>query len=78
MYLQLPFTFLVLRLLAKLDKADRALSFTSGMAALSAVTHLVGTGTHHLASSYILIAVSVKKVYLNHFPYYNELEYACF
>ncbi|KAI5682722.1 hypothetical protein M9H77_03950 [Catharanthus roseus] len=32
------------RLLAKLDKADRALCFTSGMAALSAVAHLVGTG----------------------------------
>ncbi|XP_057771588.1 cystathionine beta-lyase, chloroplastic-like isoform X2 [Salvia miltiorrhiza] len=30
------------RLLAKLDKADRALCFTSGMAALAAVTHLVG------------------------------------
>ncbi|XLR01252.1 hypothetical protein S83_067450 [Arachis hypogaea] len=28
-------------LLAKLDKADRALCFTSGMAALSAVSHLV-------------------------------------
>ncbi|KHN14911.1 cystathionine beta-lyase, chloroplastic-like [Glycine soja] len=31
-------------LLAKLDKADRALCFTSGMAALSAVVRLVGTG----------------------------------
>lgn len=34
-----------LRLLAKLDKADRALCFTSGMAALAAVTRLIGTGT---------------------------------
>ncbi|KAJ4706667.1 Cystathionine beta-lyase, chloroplastic [Melia azedarach] len=31
-------------LLAKLDKADRAFCFTSGMAALAAVTHLVGIG----------------------------------
>ncbi|QHN78865.1 Cystathionine beta-lyase [Arachis hypogaea] len=31
-------------LLAKLDKADRALCFTSGMAALSAVSHLVQAG----------------------------------
>ncbi|RZB47747.1 Cystathionine beta-lyase, chloroplastic isoform B [Glycine soja] len=36
--------FYVLSLLAKLDKADRALCFTSGMAALSAVVRLVGTG----------------------------------
>lgn len=36
--------FVCRRLLAKLDKADRALCFTSGMAALAAVTHLVGTG----------------------------------
>jgi len=36
--------FYVLSLLAKLDKADRALCFTSGMAALTAVVHLVGTG----------------------------------
>lgn len=36
--------FYVLSLLAKLDKADRALCFTSGMAALAAVAHLVGTG----------------------------------
>ncbi|KAG2258226.1 hypothetical protein Bca52824_077520 [Brassica carinata] len=31
-------------LLAKLDKADRAFCFTSGMAALAAVTHLLKTG----------------------------------
>ncbi|KAL3534571.1 hypothetical protein ACH5RR_003032 [Cinchona calisaya] len=37
------------RLLAKLDKADRALCFTSGMAALSTVTHLVGTGQEIIA-----------------------------
>ncbi|GER57213.1 cystathionine beta-lyase [Striga asiatica] len=37
------------RLLAKLDKADRALCFTSGMAALSAVTHLLGTGEEIVA-----------------------------
>lgn len=30
--------------MAKLDKADRSLCFTSGMAALSAVTHLVAPG----------------------------------
>ncbi|KAI3919393.1 hypothetical protein MKW92_034130, partial [Papaver armeniacum] len=32
------------RLLAKLDKADRAFCFSTGMAALAAVTHLVGSG----------------------------------
>ncbi|XVE52190.1 hypothetical protein DITRI_Ditri02bG0103100 [Diplodiscus trichospermus] len=37
------------RLLAKLEKADRAFCFTSGMAALSAVTNLVGTGQEIVA-----------------------------
>ncbi|KAL9240004.1 hypothetical protein vseg_014270 [Gypsophila vaccaria] len=37
------------RLLARLDKADRALCFTSGMAALAAVSHLVGTGQEIVA-----------------------------
>ncbi|CAA3013437.1 cystathionine beta-lyase, chloroplastic-like isoform X2 [Olea europaea var. sylvestris] len=37
------------RLLAKLDKADRALCFTSGMAALAAVTRLIGTGEEIVA-----------------------------
>ncbi|CAK9184030.1 unnamed protein product [Ilex paraguariensis] len=36
-------------LLAKLDKADRAFCFTSGMAALAAVTHLLGTGEEIVA-----------------------------
>ncbi|KAG5555876.1 hypothetical protein RHGRI_006507 [Rhododendron griersonianum] len=36
-------------LLAKLDKADRAFCFTSGMAALAAVAHLVGTGEEIVA-----------------------------
>ncbi|KAF9664599.1 hypothetical protein SADUNF_Sadunf16G0035200 [Salix dunnii] len=36
-------------LLAKLDKGDRALCFTSGMAALAAVTHLVRTGQEIVA-----------------------------
>ncbi|XP_062099942.1 cystathionine beta-lyase, chloroplastic-like [Humulus lupulus] len=36
-------------LLAKLDKADRAFCFTSGMAALSAVAHLVGTSEEIVA-----------------------------
>ncbi|KDP37822.1 hypothetical protein JCGZ_06724 [Jatropha curcas] len=36
-------------LLAKLDKADRALCFSSGMAALAAATHLVGTGEEIVA-----------------------------
>ncbi|KAJ4971184.1 hypothetical protein NE237_004283 [Protea cynaroides] len=36
-------------LLARLDKADRAFCFTSGMAALSTVTHLLGTGEEILA-----------------------------
>ncbi|KAM1396768.1 hypothetical protein ACFX2I_014424 [Malus domestica] len=34
---------------AKLDKADRAFCFTSGMAALAAVAHLVGTGEEIVA-----------------------------
>ncbi|KAK9273483.1 hypothetical protein L1049_018293 [Liquidambar formosana] len=37
------------RLLAKLEKADRSFCFTSGMAALAAVTHLVGTGEEIVA-----------------------------
>ncbi|XVE60999.1 hypothetical protein DITRI_Ditri06bG0005000 [Diplodiscus trichospermus] len=37
------------RLLAKLEKADRAFCFTSGMAALSAVTNLVGAGQEIVA-----------------------------
>nr|GEU66335.1 cystathionine beta-lyase [Tanacetum cinerariifolium] len=36
-------------LMAKLDKADRALCFTSGMAALSAATHLVKPGEEIVA-----------------------------
>ncbi|KAI4300869.1 hypothetical protein L6164_034197 [Bauhinia variegata] len=36
-------------LLTKLDKAEKALCFTSGMAALSAVVHLVGTGEEIVA-----------------------------
>ncbi|XP_019443997.1 PREDICTED: cystathionine beta-lyase, chloroplastic-like [Lupinus angustifolius] len=36
-------------LLAKLDKADRALCFTSGMSALSAVSHLVSNGEEIVA-----------------------------
>ncbi|KAJ0809020.1 putative cystathionine beta-lyase [Helianthus annuus] len=36
-------------LMAKLDKADRALCFSSGMAALSAVTHLVNPGEEIVA-----------------------------
>ncbi|KAG2687319.1 hypothetical protein I3760_09G045800 [Carya illinoinensis] len=36
-------------LLAKLDKADRAFCFTSGMAALAAVSRLVGTGEEIVA-----------------------------
>ncbi|KAH0865210.1 hypothetical protein HID58_082421 [Brassica napus] len=36
-------------LLAKLDKADRAFCFTSGMAALTAVTHLLKTGDEIVA-----------------------------
>ncbi|XP_010276602.1 PREDICTED: cystathionine beta-lyase, chloroplastic-like [Nelumbo nucifera] len=37
------------RFLAKLDKAERAFCFSSGMAALSAVTHLIGTGEEVVA-----------------------------
>ncbi|PSS01749.1 Cystathionine beta-lyase [Actinidia chinensis var. chinensis] len=36
-------------LLAELDKADRAFCFTSGMAALAAVAHLIGTGEEIVA-----------------------------
>lgn len=41
--------FVFLSLLAKLDKADRAFCFTSGMAALAAVTHLVSNGSYSFA-----------------------------
>lgn len=37
------------RFLAKLDKADRAFCFSSGMAALTAVTRLIGTGEEIVA-----------------------------
>ncbi|KAI3915050.1 hypothetical protein MKW92_044946, partial [Papaver armeniacum] len=37
------------RLLAKLDRADRAFCFTTGMAALATVTHLVETGQEIVA-----------------------------
>ncbi|KAJ8770431.1 hypothetical protein K2173_015045 [Erythroxylum novogranatense] len=37
------------RILAKLDKGHRAFCFTSGMAALSAASHLVGTGEEIIA-----------------------------
>lgn len=40
----MSFKTCILSLLAKLDKADRAFCFTSGMAALAAVSHLVETG----------------------------------
>lgn len=49
----------MLSILAKLDKADRALCFTSGMAALAAVAHLVGTGTFQLTRHlYLMIFFS--------------------
>lgn len=35
----------MISLLAKLEKADRAFCFTSGMAALAAVTHLLEAGS---------------------------------
>lgn len=44
-----PTRDLLERLLAKLDKADRAFCFTSGMAALSAVSHLVENGQEIIA-----------------------------
>lgn len=36
----------IFRLLAELEKADRAFCFTSGMAALAAVTRLLQTGIY--------------------------------
>lgn len=55
------------RLLAKLDKADRALCFTSGMAALSAVTHLVATGTWYYflitSNSKIVLPLNVSEIF---------------
>lgn len=62
--------------MAKLDKADRALCFTSGMAALAAVAHLVGTGafqlTHHLYlmiffSFYAQVLVKVPSINMKQF-----------
>lgn len=43
-----------LSLLAKLDKADRAFCFTSGMAALAAVTHLLKSGTFPILTTLLL------------------------
>lgn len=42
------FMFCILSILAKLDKADRAFCFTSGMAALTAVVHLLKNGAFSL------------------------------
>ncbi|KAJ0043014.1 hypothetical protein Pint_18243 [Pistacia integerrima] len=42
-------------LLAKLDKADRAFCFTSGMAALAAVSHLVKNGAFLLPFFFLSI-----------------------
>jgi cystathionine beta-lyase/cystathionine gamma-synthase len=36
----------IFSLMAKLEKADQAFCFTSGMAALAAVTHLLRAGKH--------------------------------
>jgi len=36
----------IFSLMAKLEKADQAFCFTSGMAALAAVTHLIQSGKH--------------------------------
>ncbi|KAL6199807.1 hypothetical protein ACLB2K_029589 [Fragaria x ananassa] len=44
-----PTRYALESILAKLDKADRALCFTSGMAALATVAHLVGTGEEIVA-----------------------------
>ncbi|RAL52352.1 hypothetical protein DM860_007209 [Cuscuta australis] len=44
-----PTRDLLEKLLAKIEKADRAFCFTSGMAALTAVTRLVGTGEEIVA-----------------------------
>lgn len=49
---------IILSLLAELDKADRAFCFTSGMAALAAVTHLFGTGALP-SSTFILMGTGV-------------------
>ena len=70
------FVFLSHRLLAKLEKADRAFCFTSGMAALSAVANLVGTG-HFF---FITFAVSFYNIFHLSFImliiYYNSLRLA--
>lgn len=41
-------------LLARLDKADRAFCFTSGMAALAAVTHLIAPGASSIFHLFLL------------------------
>jgi len=38
--------YIMFSLMAKLEKADQAFCFTSGMAALAAVTHLLKAGKH--------------------------------
>ena len=41
-------------ILARLDKADRALCFTSGMAALAVVTHLIAPGASSIFHLFLL------------------------
>lgn len=62
---------LIFSLLAKLDKGDRAFCFTSGMAALTAVTHLVGTGAFH---SFCCLFFPYTTSILSTMPHY----YLCF
>ena len=62
--------FCVFSLLAKLDKADRAFCFTSGMAALAAVTHLLNTGNFPILTTLLKIPLGwcLIVVYLTLFP----------
>ena len=61
-------------LLAKLDKADRAFCFTSGMAALAAVTHLLKSGNFPILTTLLKITLGWSHrfglivVYLTLFP----------
>ena len=48
------FSSVYFSILARLDKADRALCFTSGMAALAVVTHLIAPGASSIFDLFLL------------------------
>jgi cystathionine beta-lyase/cystathionine gamma-synthase len=49
--------------MAKLEKADQAFCFTSGMAALAAVTHLLQSGKYLIFASFTLVCTLIESAY---------------